>query len=123
MVERTAPAARGVSVARRIVVALWVALVLASIHAIWRDAARPAGVLALTLLLLVPLALPARGIVLGDRRTLAWATLCLAPHIGFGFTELVANPAMRWVACGILVLAFAAGAALVALLRLTRGRQ
>jgi len=71
--------------------------------------------------LLVPLALPAPGLLRNDRRTYAWATLCLTPHVVYALMEVVANPPLRVLACAMLLLAMAALAALVAHLRLTRG--
>lgn len=70
--------------------------------------------------LLAPLLLAAPGLLRRDRRTFAWATLCLTPHFVFALTELVANPAIRGLAAAMLLLALALVVALVAYLRLTR---
>jgi uncharacterized membrane protein len=56
----------------------------------------------------------------GDRRTHAWATLCVAPYFVYGVTETVANPAVRVAAAAILFASFAHFVALVAYLRATR---
>jgi uncharacterized membrane protein len=74
-------------------------------------------------LLLLPLALPLPGLWRNDRRTYAWATLCLTPHVVYAITEAVANPSLRTAAVAMLLLAFAALATLVAHLRLTRPRS
>jgi uncharacterized membrane protein len=69
---------------------------------------------------LVPLLLPLRGLLRGDRRTHAWATLCVAPYIVYGITESVANAAVRGVAALILLASLAHFVSLVAYLRLSR---
>lgn len=66
-----------------------------------RSAPFPAG-LAWAALLLLPLLLPLRGLVLGRRRSFAWATLCVAPYFLYGLTEVIANPALRANAGAIL---------------------
>jgi uncharacterized membrane protein len=71
-------------------------------------------------LLLVPLALPLSGILRAQRRTFAWATLCIAPYFVYGITELVANPAIRPVAVAMLLASLGLVTMLVAYLRLTR---
>jgi uncharacterized membrane protein len=71
-------------------------------------------------LLLAPLALPVAGIVRAQRRTFAWATLCIAPYFVYGITELVANPGIRPVALAMLLASLGLVAVLVAYLRLTR---
>ena len=55
-----------------------------------------------------------------NRRTFAWATLCVTPHFIYSLTELVANPSIRVLAAAILLLSLALVVALVAFLRLTR---
>ncbi len=74
----------------------------------------------LAVLLLLPLLLPLRGLLRGDRRTHAWATLCVAPYIVYGITESIANPALRSIAAVILLSSLAHFIALVAFLRLSR---
>ncbi len=73
-----------------------------------------------TVVLLVPLAAPLPGLVRGARRTYAWATLCVAPYIVYGITEVVANPAVRTTAGAVLFTSLAWFVALVAYLRLSR---
>ena len=107
--------------ARTIVLALLGALAIVVVLALLRSAAGASGSVALlATVLLLPLALPLRGLLRRDRRTYAWATLCLTPHFVYGLTELVANPALRVPAAAILLLALALMIALVAYLRLTR---
>lgn len=73
-------------------------------------------------LLLPPLLMPLRGMLRGDRRTYAWATLCAVPGFVYGITEAVANPATRWLAALVLASSIALFFALVAFLRVTRPR-
>jgi uncharacterized membrane protein len=72
------------------------------------------------LFLVAPLALPLRGMLRRQRRTFAWATLCVTPHFVYALTEIVANPAIRGLAAAILVASLGLATALVAYLRLTR---
>jgi uncharacterized membrane protein len=74
----------------------------------------------LAAVLLIPLLLPLRGLLRGDRRTHAWATLCVGPYIVYGITESVANPAVRGLAALVLLTSLAHFVALVAYLRLSR---
>lgn len=101
------------------VLALMALLALGVVLAGWRTVAWPRNAV-LTVVLLVPLALPLPGILRADRRTFAWATLCMAPYFVFGLTELVANPAVRAFAGATVLTSLALVAALVAYLRLTR---
>jgi len=75
----------------------------------------------LVIVLVVPLALVAPGLLTRNRRTFAWATLCVTPHFIYALTEVVANPPIRALAASILVLSLGLVVALVAYLRLTRG--
>jgi uncharacterized membrane protein len=84
-----------------------------------RSAGWPANLL-WTLLMLVPLAAPLPGLWRGQRRTYAWATLCVAPYLIYGLTEVVANPAVRGAAGAILFASLAWFATLVIYLRLSR---
>ena len=84
-----------------------------------RSAGWPANLL-WTLLMLVPVAAPLPGLWRGRRRTYAWATLCIAPYLIYGLTEVVANPAVRGAAGAILFASLAWFAALVLYLRLSR---
>jgi uncharacterized membrane protein len=107
--------------ARALVLGLLSALAVVVVLALLRSPGGAANsVTLLAAVLLVPLALPLRGLLRHDRRTYAWATLCLTPHFVYGLTELVANPALRLHAAAMLVLSLALMVALVAYLRLTR---
>lgn len=83
------------------------------------DAAR----IGLAVLLSVPLLLPMKGLVRGDRRTHAWATLCVIPYFILGVTEAIANPAQRAWAAACLTLALTLFVALIAYLRRTRSNE
>lgn len=76
--------------------------------------------LAFACALLVPLLLPLPGLLRSRRRTHAWATLCVAPYLIYGMTEVIANPAVRGMAGAILFASLALFVALVSYLRLTR---
>ena len=107
--------------ARTVVLGLLSALTLVVVLALLRspDGAATSATLLATVLL-VPLVLPLRGLLRHDRRSYAWATLCLTPHFVYGLTELVANPPLRPYAAAMLLLSLALMVALVAYLRLTR---
>jgi uncharacterized membrane protein len=77
--------------------------------------------LAWTFVMLLPIAAPLPGLLRGSRRTYAWATLCVAPYLAYGVTEIVANPAVRFAAGAILFASLAWFVALVAYLRVSRG--
>lgn len=109
----------GAAITRRIVLATWLVLVAASLAAVvsrWNG--RNSVLLASWLIL--PLLLPLAGIARDDRRTHAWATLCLAPAFVYGITESIANPAARGPAGAVLAASLAFFFALVAHLRATR---
>ena len=59
------------------------------------------------LLAVLPLLAPLRGLMQGRRYTYAWATLFAVPYLAFAITELLVNPAARWVASVSLLLVFA----------------
>jgi len=84
-----------------------------------RSAPWPTG-LAWMAVLLLPLLLPLRGLWRRNRRTCAWATLCVAPYFAYGTTEVIANPAVRTVAGAILFASLAWFVSLVYCLRVTR---
>jgi len=83
-----------------------------------RSASWPSG-LAWIAVLLLPLLLPLRGLWRRNRRTCAWATLCVAPYFAYGTTEVIANPAVRPVAGAILFASLAWFVSLVYCLRVT----
>jgi uncharacterized membrane protein len=114
-----------VALARRLQQARYAALCAAAIlaacvaSAALRSAPWPAS-LGWTIALLLPVAAPTPGIVRGVRRTYAWATLCVAPYLVYGITEVIANPAVRGAAAAILFASLAWFIALVWYLRVSR---
>lgn len=96
-------------------VGLWVAVALSLLA--WRLAGYP---LLLCAIAVLPLLAPLPGLARQQRRTYAWATLFAAPYLAFALTELLANPAARWVAGASLLLVFAWFCAMVLFLRATR---
>ena len=62
---------------------------------------------AICLIAVLPLLAPLRGLIQGRRYTYAWATLFAVPYLTFAITELLVNPAARWVASVSLLLVFA----------------
>jgi uncharacterized membrane protein len=107
--------------ARRWVLGTWALLGLC-VGAALLSASSPGSALAAAALL-IPWLLPLRGLLRGDRRTHAWATLCVAPYFVYGVTETVANPAVRTAAGAILFASLAHFVALVIYLRATRTPQ
>ena len=105
--------------ARRGVLATMSGLGLLVLAAALRSSSWP-GNLLLALGWLIPLLLPLRGVLAGSRRTCAWATLCVAPYVIAGVTEIIANPARRTLATAIVLASLAWFAALVLYLRVTR---
>lgn len=76
----------------------------------------------LALALTLPLWAPLRGLLRRDRRTYAWATLCVIPYFVLGLTEAVANPQRRGWAAACLLLALLLFVTLIGYLRVTRPR-
>jgi uncharacterized membrane protein len=109
--------------ARTAVLALLLSLLAVVGLLIAREASGPASAAMLVLFLLVPLLLPLPGVWRAERRTYAWATLCLTPHFVYALMEIVANPALRSITAAMLLLGTALAIALVAYLRLTRGQS
>jgi uncharacterized membrane protein len=101
--------------ARRLTVALWLAVTASLLF--WILAGYPWAICAIAVL---PLLAPLPGLVRGQRRTYAWATLFTAPYIAFALTELLVNPGARWVASSSLLLVFAWFCAMVLYLRASR---
>lgn len=52
----------------------------------------------LCVLAVLPLLAPLVGLIKGHRHAYAWAALFAIPYLIFSITELLANPAARWVA-------------------------
>jgi len=97
---------------RLLTIWLWIA-VAASLLA-WIAAGYPWPVCVLAVL---PLLAPLNGLVRGRRHTYAWATLFAIPYLAFALTELLVNPAARWVASISLFLVFGWFCAMVLYLR------
>ncbi|HEY5808209.1 MAG TPA: DUF2069 domain-containing protein [Povalibacter sp.] len=72
------------------------------------------------LLLTLPLWAPLPGIMQRNRRTYAWATLCVIPYFVLSITETIANPASRAWSGTCLALALMLFVVLIAYLRVTR---
>ncbi|MFI4891229.1 MAG: DUF2069 domain-containing protein [Steroidobacterales bacterium] len=104
--------------ARAATIVLWVAL-CASLLA-WIAAGYPWPICAAAVL---PLLAPLRGLVLGRRYTYAWAMLFAIPYFAFALTELLVNPAARWVAGSSLLLVFGWFCAMVVFLRCARAHR
>lgn len=105
--------------ARRLVLASLLLLAVVSIACVvvgWSGT--PSAILAAALL--PPLLLPLAGIARGERRTHAWATLCIVPAFVYGLTEVVANPDARPLAALVLGASLLLFFSLVAYLRVTR---
>ena len=104
--------------ARTLVIGLWVAVVLSLLT--WILAGYPWPICVLAAL---PLLAPLSGLVRGRRHTYAWATLFAIPYLMFALTELLANPAARWVAAASLLLIFAWFCTMILFLRVSRAHR
>jgi uncharacterized membrane protein len=104
--------------ARALTIGLWAALCVSLLA--WIAVGYPWPVCAVAVL---PLLAPLRGLILGRRYTYAWATLFAVPYFVFALTELLANPAARWVAGLSLLLVFGWFCAMVAFLRFAPARR
>lgn len=102
----------------RLTIWLWVA-VAASLLA-WMLAGYPWLICVIAVL---PLLAPLNGLLRGRRHTYAWATLFAIPYLVFALTELLANPAARWVAALSLLLVFAWFCTMILYLRASRVRR
>ena len=78
--------------------------------------------LLLCAVLTCPLWAPLRGLLRHDRKTFAWATLCVIPYFILGVTEAVANPERRVWPGVCLGLALAVFVLLILYLRVS-GRE
>lgn len=111
--------ARAVANVRTVVLALVAAL--CAVLAAWHLARYSTPTAALAILVLVaPWTLPLRGLLRGERRTCVLALLLSVPYVGYGVTEVLANPGARAYAGATVLLAFAIFVALVAYLRVSR---
>lgn len=98
--------------ARRLTIGLWIAVSLSLLA--WIAVGYPWPICVLGVL---PLLAPLRGLILGRRYTYAWATLFAIPYLTFVLTELLVNPAARWVASISLFLIFSWFCSMVLFLR------
>jgi uncharacterized membrane protein len=101
--------------ARQLTLIVWAALALSLLA--WISAGYS---WLLCLLAALPLLAPLPGLWRGRRYTYAWASLFTVPYFVFAITELLANPAARWVGALTLLLVFAWFSALVLFLRVAR---
>jgi uncharacterized membrane protein len=106
------------STARSLTIGLWVAVALSLLG--WMTAGYPRVICVLAVL---PLLAPLNGLMRGRRHTYAWATLFAIPYLVFALTELLVNPAARWVAAASLLLVFAWFCTMILFLRVSRGRR
>lgn len=104
--------------ARRLTLSLWLALSL-SLFA-WITAGYPWLVCAAAV---VPLLAPLNGLLRGSRYTYAWATLFAVPYLAFAVTELLVNPAARWVASISMLLVFGWFCTMILFLRVSPKRH
>jgi uncharacterized membrane protein len=118
--EEISKNAAGAGRARAAALTFLALLAVTSLLAAYQGERSAVSLALLVFLLVTPLAIAVPGMLARNRRTFAWATLCVTPHFIYALTELVANPAIRMLAASILVLSLALVVALVAYLRLTR---
>jgi uncharacterized membrane protein len=104
--------------ARRWAIGLWAAVALSLL--VWAGVGYPWFICVLAAL---PLLAPLKGLIQGRRYTYAWATLFAIPYLAFAVTELLANPAARWVASASLLLVFGWFCAMVLFLRASRAHR
>jgi uncharacterized membrane protein len=105
------------STARRLTLWLWIALSLSLLAWMFVGYSWPICVLAV-----IPLLAPLNGLIHGRRRTYAWATLFATAYLAFTLTELLVNPAARWVAASSLLLVFGWFCTMILFLRVSRAR-
>jgi uncharacterized membrane protein len=106
------------STARTLAIGLWIAVALSLLA--WMTAGYPRLICVLAVL---PMLAPLNGLLRGRRHTYAWATLFAIPYLAFALTELLVNPAARWVAAASLLLVFAWFCTMILFLRVSRGRR
>jgi uncharacterized membrane protein len=104
--------------ARSLTLWLWLAVVLSLLA--WIIAGYPWPICVLAAL---PLLAPLSGLARGRRHTYAWATLFAIPYLAFAMTELLVNPAARWVAALSLLLVFAWFCTMILFLRASRAHR
>lgn len=101
-----------------VTLALWTAVALSLLSWIAVGYPWPLCVLAV-----LPLTAPLNGLIRGRRYTYAWTTLFAIPYLVFALTELLVNPAARWVAAVSLLLIFSWFCSMVLFLRATPGHR
>jgi uncharacterized membrane protein len=106
------------STARRLTIGLWIAVALSLLAWILVGYSWPICILAV-----LPLLAPLNGLLRGRRHTYAWATLFAIPYLAFALTELLVNPAARWVAALSLLLVFAWFCTMILFLRASRAHH
>jgi uncharacterized membrane protein len=106
------------STARSLTIWLWAAVALSLLG--WMAVGYPWPICILAVL---PLLAPLNGLLRGRRHTYAWATLFAIPYLVFALTELLVNPAARWVAATSLLLVFAWFCTMILFLRASRARR
>jgi len=104
--------------ARSCTVWLWGAVSVSLLG--WITAGYPWPICVLAVL---PLLAPLNGLRRGRRHTYAWATLFAIPYLAFALTELLVNPAARWVAALSLLLVFAWFCTMILFLRASRAHR
>jgi uncharacterized membrane protein len=97
---------------------LWIAVALSLLSWVWVGYPWP-----ICLLAVLPLGAPLRGLIQGRRYTYAWATLFAIPYLVFALTELLVNPAARWVASVSLLLIFSWFCTMILFLRASPRRR
>ncbi len=102
-------------------IALALVAVLCAVFVYWhaRRFSAPAAWL-MSALGVVPWLLAVRGLWRGKRRVYDGALLLTTPYLGYGLTDVIANPGARVYAAITLLTAFALAVALVAFVRLSR---
>jgi len=106
------------STARALTIWLWIAVALSLLT--WMTVGYPWPMCVVAVL---PLLAPLSGLVRGRRHTYAWATLFAIPYLAFALTELLVNPAARWVAAMSLLLVFAWFCTMILFLRASRAHR
>jgi uncharacterized membrane protein len=103
---------------RSLTIWLWVAVALSLLA--WIMAGYPWPICVLAVL---PLLAPLKGLLRGRRYTYAWAALFAVPYLAFALTELLVNPAARWVAALSLLLVFGWFCTMILFLRASRAHR
>ena len=106
------------STARSLTIWLWIAVALSLLA--WMMVGYPWPICTLAVL---PLLAPLNGLLRGRRHTYAWATLFAIPYLAFALTELLVNPAARWVAALSLLLVFGWFCTMILFLRVSRAHR